>query len=68
MRTQDRQSSAEAATVQLGCDRQVFRVESLHFRGKKCTGHLQHTQARQDCHYIESITEVEKQACNTLQG
>ena len=50
MMTQDRQSSAEAATVQLGCGRQVFRVESLHFRGKECTFHLQHSRAQQDCH------------------
>ena len=34
MRDQDRWSSAKAATVQLGCNRQVFRAKSLHVGGK----------------------------------
>ena len=80
MRIQDGQSSAEEATVQLECDRQVYGVESLYFRGKERTVHLLHTRAQQDCHskknwlgrkrlhYIETITDVEKQACNTIQG
>ena len=45
MMTQDRWSSTKAASVQLGCDRQIFGVESLHVRGKKCIIHLQHTGA-----------------------
>ena len=49
MRTQDRWSDTKAASVQLGCDGQVFRVESLHARGKKCIIHLQHARAWQDC-------------------
>ena len=45
MRTQDRWSSTKAVSVQLGCDRQVLRVVSLHVRGKECIIHLQHTRA-----------------------
>ena len=77
--TQDRQSSTKAASVQLGCDRQVFGVESLHVRGKNILSTynmpehdkiaiVKNWLGRKGLHYIESITEAENQACNTLQG
>ena len=78
MRTQDRWSSI-AASVQLGCDRQVFGVESLMLEVKNVLSTYntpEHDKitidknwlGRKGLHYIESITEAEKQACNTLQG
>ena len=80
MRAQARWSSTETATIQLGGGRQILRVEGLHSRGKECTINIQHVQehdkiaivknwlGRKGLHYIESITEAEKQACGTLQG
>ena len=35
MRAQARWSSTETATIQLGGNRQILRVEGLHYRGKK---------------------------------
>ena len=52
-------------------------MEGLHSRGKECTYNVQEHDkiaivknwlGRKGLHYIESLTEGEKQACNTLQG
>ena len=79
MRAQTRQFSAETATIQLGGSRQILRVEGLHSRSKNVLSTynaqehdkiatVKNWLGRKRLHYIESITEAEKQVCGTLQG